>query len=249
MPYAKLLNQLIEQSGMTAKEVAEQCTAQGVSVTPSYLSVLRKEGSNRMPSDEVSKALALVLGQDENLLTLERTLDEAPEPLRKMLQRSAVEATLLVLRGSNQPITDVVYSNIWKTAKESCFANSIVMAANAPTSYENEKQSTFSNVTQEENGNITVNLSAIPEFKVNDNAMYPLVKQGDSIKVTPQAEYNTGDIIAFKNNTSQEIACRQVQRVGDTLLLIAFNSEFAPLQYQESDMKILGKVVATTTLL
>lgn len=249
MPYAKLLNQLIEQSGMTAKEVAEQCTARGVSVTPSYLSVLRKEGSNRMPSDEVSKALALVLGQDENSLTLERALDEAPEPLRKMIQRSIVEATLLVFRASNETITEEIYNNAWAIAKASSLASSVIMAANAPTSYQQEKQSAFPKITQNKNGNTSFVVDIIPEFKINDVSMYPLVKQGDTIKVTPQVEYTTGDIIAFKDNNSQEIACRQVQCVGDTLLLIAFNSEFPPLQYQENDMKILGKVVATTTLL
>ena len=65
MPYAKLLNQLIEESGMTAKDVAQKCADHGVSITPSYLSMLRNGAGKRMPSDEVSRAIAKALGKDE----------------------------------------------------------------------------------------------------------------------------------------------------------------------------------------
>ena len=86
MPYAKLLNQLIEESGMTAKDVAQKCADHGVSITPSYLSMLRNGAGKRMPSDEVSRAIAKALGKDEDLLVVERALDEAPEPITKALQ-------------------------------------------------------------------------------------------------------------------------------------------------------------------
>ncbi|MEG1926686.1 MAG: helix-turn-helix transcriptional regulator, partial [Ruthenibacterium sp.] len=64
MPYTNLLNQLIQKSGMTAKEVAAKCQAAGANITPSYLSMIRNEKSARIPSDDVSIALAKALGED-----------------------------------------------------------------------------------------------------------------------------------------------------------------------------------------
>ena len=71
MPYTQLLNQLIDQSGLTAKEIAERCKQHGQEITASYVSILRKEANERIPSFEVSQALEAVLDAPKDLLVLE----------------------------------------------------------------------------------------------------------------------------------------------------------------------------------
>ena len=79
MPYAITLDRLIKESGMTAKDIAERCKDFGVDVTPSYISMLRNPDKKRVASDEISIALAKVLGKPDDYMVIERFSDEAPE--------------------------------------------------------------------------------------------------------------------------------------------------------------------------
>jgi len=82
MAYTALLNKLIENSGLTVKEIAERCTESGTKITAAYISTLRNSTDNRAPSSEVSKALAKVCGaKNENVLVIEAYLDTAPAEL------------------------------------------------------------------------------------------------------------------------------------------------------------------------
>lgn len=101
MAYAKLLNELIEKSGLSTREIAKRCEEQGQPITPSYISILRKESNSRVPSEDMSRVLARVLGADEDTLVLEAYLENAPEPLLKVLRgmyTSVMEMTLRAMK-------------------------------------------------------------------------------------------------------------------------------------------------------
>ena len=79
MTYPKLLNKLIEESGLSNKEILEQCEKHGMKITPNYLSVL-KNNDTKIASDELSRVLAKICGaESEELLVVQAYLDKAPK--------------------------------------------------------------------------------------------------------------------------------------------------------------------------
>lgn len=86
MKYADLLDKLIQQSGITAKDLAQKCQDLGIDITPSYISLLRNKEKNRVPSDDVSIALAKALGKPDNYLVLEGYLEAAPIELKQAIE-------------------------------------------------------------------------------------------------------------------------------------------------------------------
>ena len=70
------------------------------------------------------------------------------------------------------------------------------------------------------------------------------------MKVSTQSRYNTGDIVAFSSKGKEKgLQYRQLQAVGDTILLMSFNKDYPAIQYNQEEMIIFGKVMAVTTLL
>ena len=98
MNYTELLNQLVEKSGKMVKDIADECSAMGVNLTSSYLSVLRSS-TGRCPSEEISVALAKVCGaQYDQILVVQAYLDKSPQVIidffngiRKMMEEAPDE--------------------------------------------------------------------------------------------------------------------------------------------------------------
>lgn len=247
MPYKKLLNQLIEQSGMTAKEIAERCEAEGASITPSYLSMLRKEDSGRNASDEVSVALARVFGKNEQLLVLERVIDDAPEELKIAIKNLALTAGLTLARASEQEITDEMYQSMKMLLEQQPLAE-IVLSLQKPPDFSSYNKELFTQMSETPEGNVTVNVSGLQTFTATDDAMYPTIKKGDKVQIAVQPTYRTGEIIAFTVCGQEDILYRQMQKLNDQTLLLAFNSTYEPKAYDPEKMLVLGKAVSVSTL-
>lgn len=78
MTYTRLLNKLIEESGLSNKEILEKCEAYGMKITPNYLSVL-KNNETKVASDELSRVFAKICGApSEEVLVVQAYLDKAP---------------------------------------------------------------------------------------------------------------------------------------------------------------------------
>lgn len=235
MPYARLLDQLIKESGMSAKEVAEKCAQFGATVTPSYISLLRNENRNRTPSDDVSIALAKVFGKREDYLVIERQMDEAPELFKQVIIRFVKLSLLSAASFQNSTISadqlEAVVSLIDKQPMaELLFAlNSIEDALPAGIELMQSSGAGF-------------------EFTALDDAMAPIIKKGNKVQLLQQSEYRNGDIVGFEWN--EQLYYRQYQKVNETtVLLFAYNPEFQQLIYSEKEMTLMGKVQAVTTIL
>ena len=86
MPYTKLLNDLIEKSGLSIKEIAERCSENKQDVTAAYISQLRNAENKRIPSDEMSRALAIACNAKyENVLVIESYFDKAPIEMQSII--------------------------------------------------------------------------------------------------------------------------------------------------------------------
>lgn len=242
MPYAKLLNQLIEESGMTAKDVAQKCADYGVSITPSYLSMLRNGVGKRMPSDEVSRAIAKALGKDENLLVVERALDEAPEPITKALQYILRISTAAMFDLTGNDLTPEMQALMDEQIQKMPLSESVLQLAQQ-TNLPQFNKDTSGTVMQNADGSATVNITAPPEFVIDTDAMQPIIGKGDRVRLQAEQQYKTGDIIAFNGNG---IECRRVEIVDGQILLVPFERGFASLPYDPKKQKILGRVITVT---
>ena len=79
MKYVEMLNKVIEESGLSNKEILHRMKEMGVEISANYLSII-KNNEDKIPSEEVSRAIAKACGAiDEDLLVFSAYLDKAPE--------------------------------------------------------------------------------------------------------------------------------------------------------------------------
>jgi len=99
MNYKELLNKLIDESGLSNKEILEKCAEYGEKITPNYLSVLKNQ-DDKIASDSLSIALAKACNYPyEEILIVQAYLDKAPEIIKEYLNmffKEIHEATYLV---------------------------------------------------------------------------------------------------------------------------------------------------------
>lgn len=242
MPYAKLLNQLIEESGMTAKDVAQKCTDYGVSITPSYLSMLRNGAGKRMPSDDVSRAIARALGKDENLLVVERALDEAPEPITKALHYILRITTASMFGLTGNDLTPEMEALMNEQIQKMPLSESVLQLAQQTNLPQFTKDSSGA-MMQNADGTVTVNVIAPAEFVVDTDAMQPIIGKGDRVRIQGGQQYKAGDIVAFEWNG---IECRRMEIIDGHTVLVPFERGFEILPYNPKKQRILGHVITVT---
>jgi len=244
MPYAALLDSLIKDSGMTAKDVAQKCNDLGVDVTPSYLSLLRNESRNRVASDDISIALAKVLGKPDDYLVLERYMDEAPDMLKQAIYKIFRASTSMVAMMNNMVFTEEQLNALDIAIKQEPFANLITSLNDADYTMSSNK--IVSGSMTDDGEQITASINIIPEFTVSDNAMYPTIKKGDLVKISPCDSLNNGDMLAIMSDES--LICRRYQLIENVPMLFSFSNEYPSMKLDES-ISLLGKVQAVTTIL
>jgi transcriptional regulator with XRE-family HTH domain len=86
MSYKDLLAQYTKESGLTLRQIANECEKMGVMIDPSTISRIQT-GRMPPPSEEISKAIAIICKQDPQKLIMEGYIDKAPEPIQKLLQQ------------------------------------------------------------------------------------------------------------------------------------------------------------------
>lgn len=84
--YSDLLNQYIEESGLTLGEIAKGINDLGVKAERSYISMLKNNKTKNPASEEVNRALATVTGGDPDRLVFAAFIDKAPESMKKILE-------------------------------------------------------------------------------------------------------------------------------------------------------------------
>jgi transcriptional regulator with XRE-family HTH domain len=246
MSYSKLLNTLIEKSGMTAKEIAEKCAEHGQKITASYISILRKEENKRVPSDDISRALAKVFGIDENILLLEAFLDNAPPLLKKALRNFYYATAEIAVNMFGGEIPQNLREDFKKLIDEAPLSEIVIeLAENTNLSFNNNVL-----IENEVIDGTTLNMQfhANPEFDVLDNSMEQKLPKGSRVKIKMQNEYKSGDIVAFKEKGSEKLQYRKlcITKKGEQLL-VAFHPDYEILEFDSEKMVILGRVVEVIT--
>ena len=96
MNYAKMLENIIEESELSLRQISKRCSDLNLKITPSYISQL-KNGKLSPPSEEVSLVLAKVCGaKNQSQLVFQGYLEKAPKLVREyMLASSALNKIML----------------------------------------------------------------------------------------------------------------------------------------------------------
>lgn len=112
MNYTELLNKIIKESGLKNIEIIEKLKEKGVSITPNYLSVLRNNTA-KIPSDEVSEAIAIVCNAPKELLIIQSELDKSSGALK-----SYIDFTLQTIKDSAKSMINILPEEFKAEAKK-----------------------------------------------------------------------------------------------------------------------------------
>ncbi len=257
MPYTKLLNDVIDKSGFTLKEIAEKCTSNGVKVTTSYISTLKNDTNNRAPSDEMSRAIARACNcKEEGILVLEAYIDNAPPEFKgvlEFLKRILMSSMIGVFENE---IDNDSFENILKMA-DSMPLSSLLIQLSKTT--EESIQKTFGmfnmSSTIKDGFNdikIQADLKEAQGFPVLDNSMYPIMPENSKavIEYKTIQDFNNGDIIAFSRKNEAELIYRKVVFLDEEHKRVAvfpINTEYETQTFDCKDINILGKVKQVIT--
>lgn len=251
MAYTALLNKLIENSGLTVKEIAKRCTESGTKITAAYISTLRNSTDNRAPSDEVSKALAKVCGaKNENVLVIEAYLDTAPTELTGILKlfRDVMYTSFVGMFENkfNSQETRTIRDEIEKMP----LAEFLLAMQDNAVKESIEKQAGTMHLKfkeQDKDIRITQEIKNALGFQIADNGMNPIIGKGNKVTVEMKniMEYENGDILCYFNKGEKgKIFARKAiftEKSRNEIMLIPINSEYQTKTVQTTDIVILGK--------
>ncbi len=251
MPYTALLNKLIDDSGLTVKEIAERCTKDGVKVTPAYISTLRNDDNNRTASDTMSKAIARACGsKNEDVLVIEAYIDNAPQAFKGVFDLIR-EGMLTALIGS--------FANSYskeEIAKAQEFIEKMPLAEMVTNFVagrsEIEKLPGMMNITSTLTDNGMESKTQLKQaigFDVKDNSMFPTLSKGSKVTLETQERYSDGDILAFIDS-DENMQYRKAAFLNEdhtSVAMFPLNSEYESKVYNTDEITIIGKVIQVIT--
>lgn len=239
MNYTKLLNRLIDSSGLQLKEIAEKCNMQGENITASYMSVL-KNTDGRTASENVSRAIAKACGAKfEDILVIQAYLDSAPKPIINVLSKireMAVISTIQLFKGN---LTEEDYSLLHSEIDKMSLAEFI-----CESNQMNLKDPIFNKSTT------SIALEGINSTTIIDDSMEPLMAKNSKIKYELSQEIQNGDIVLYKNKINNENKFRQYMLLeADKWAFIPLNRKYVPEILNKDDFILIGKVKEITNVL
>lgn len=227
MNYYEKLNQMIEKSNLTLKEIAEKCMLYGVSINPSYISKLRT-GKQPPASDDVNIAIAKACGFEKQIedFLFEAYLEKSPEYIKNLLLE----------------ITDF-FSNtaqtILETQAPSHLLPLIKAQFNQMTRYDIVRQ-TLNNA-----GTVNkINIQPSKSIKMTDDSMEPLIPKGAILHFEEIDKIENGDVIVTMSDESYLI--RKVVLVEDKTVLMALKKEIKPIIISDINAQFLGRITSIT---
>lgn len=245
MPYDKVLNKIIVDSGYTIKEVAEKCTKLGTPIDRSYLSKLLNK-KNCTASEEKSRAISQVCGADERLLVLESYLDKAPKEIRDALNSiryMTIAFSLNTFRNKvDKGIFDIIRDEL-QSESLSEFLIDIIEKGNCDIDLETEAL-TLKDL--KEKTSFTFNDPVY--LKVADNALSPIVPENAKVKLSYKEQYETGDLVAIhlEQMDSFSVLVRYLSFDNDFIVLTGLDKKYKKMIFPKNEVTIIGIVSRVT---
>lgn len=252
MAYTVLLNKLIKDSELTIKEIAERCTAEGVKVTPAYISTLRNDKNNRTPSDEMSRALAKACkAKNENILVVEAYLEKAPKEFNNLMQLLRNVMITSSMGFVENRVTSQQKKEAEEMFKQFPMSEFIVSLSNdvvKQSVVKNKGTMSYKVNTEINDMKITQTLSQAMGIPVSDDGMRPTINKENKVNFEWKEikDYKTGDIVCFvEKDNKKGVMARQIfidDKSYKTITMLPINSEYSFKKYKVEDITIFGKV-------
>lgn len=253
MSYANFLSNTIKKSGYSLRSIASLCEKKyNVKITASYLSKLQQEENKSPASEKVNIAIAKVCGINPDDLIFEADLERAPETVKKIIDemvsflRKFFANILDNYRASASDSKEIeqVESEINKYQYMGTRELLLAMEeySNLSSTEENPLETSF----DLNNDDIE---DLIMKFSINvpmeDNSMFPIIKQGAKIELVKLEDYSNGDIVSVELKDKTKLIRTYVEN-GKNIVLIPANQDFETLTIPKKDIEIKGKVKSYT---
>lgn len=240
MAYYKLLQRIIAKNNYTQNEIAKRCTELGTKVSRGYIGSLQS-GKSNAPTEEVSRAIAKACNCDERLLVLEGYLDKAPKEIKQAFLSLKNTMMLYSIHMFENKIDKKTINEVKEKFEEEPLADFVLELI------ENGNNEIISKEIgieiEAKNKNLICNLTKPISLKVEDNAMFPLIKENDEVTIEIKDRYINGDIIAVNVPDHKGVIIRQAVFLGRGVELVPLNKEYEHKTYNDKkDIIILGKV-------
>ncbi len=240
MSYNQMVSEIVKNSRLTLKEVAEGLKQYHVNIDPSYISKLQSPGQPPA-SDEVNIALAKVCNADPDDLLFEAYRDKAPEAMRRLIDqiltflRKFIRVTIMtqlppdMAQMAEEQVNKITDLELIKMINEEELTGMLDDITDIITFKDLNDQDT----------NIMLN----PHFGLTmpDNSMEPLIPEGARIQLDKADTVNNGDIVVAIISKDNYVIRRCIV-IDKKYALIAENTNFEPLTISKKSLKIIGKV-------
>lgn len=242
MTYAETLRKLVDTSGLSLREIAFQARSKyNVPFDASYISKIQS-GKHAPPSDEISKAIALVCGGDPDELVFQAYIDNAPAVVKGFID--AVEFFMKSLfdhmAGKNMP--PELLANAQREL-DTFTPYTLLQKMTAMLRLETDPSSGVAYMPAPD-GNRAIAQIAAPSMDIDplmpDDSMEPLIPKGASLRVQEEAEYLDGDIVLLGSEIGTTV--RRIMRTEGHIVLLPLNPKYKPVSVNEVDVRFFGLV-------
>lgn len=246
MAYSDFLANTIKNSKKSLRQISMECKNKyDVKATASYLSKLQT-GGQTPASDNVNTAIAKVCGINPDDLLFEANLERAPEDVKKLVNTmvSFIKGMYLSVQGINKTNIPEVDKDIDKylNMNNRQFINAML---DSNINFENPLEIDIPLQEETENQINDLFMKFSIGFKMLDNSMFPVIREGAKIELDTVTQIKDGDIVAAVLNDDKYLI-RTYVKSGKNIILIPENKSFETLTFKESDIDIKGKVKSIT---
>lgn len=239
--YSMLLNTIIAESGLTAKEIVEKCNELGNGIETTRLSKLQN-AKLPAPSEKVSRDIAKVCNVDDRKLVIEGYLEKAPKEIIEAFKILKINSEITALRIFENNVNPEQLELIKKELEKQPLSDCVIQILDS-------KDNTISLSTElfdVKEKDFTFRIEEPIALPIMDNSMFPLIPQNSKISLKLQEKYENGDILALKIKKQENVIARYVLFNGNNMILTSLNKDFETLTYNTKDVTILGKVSKVT---
>lgn len=240
MTYTELLNQMIEDSGLSANEICRLCQADGVDLKSTYLSTLRNDPT-RSASDEISRGIAKACGKPEDWLVTQARLDKDTETLKKAranIRESVAVSVAMIFKALGYPdFIEKAYAYVNALSEIELLEEYAAMDMNVMRA---ELEKTFENPMIAE----SLKQLNLVELPVEDDAMAPMIPKGGKV-ILKVCEYQDGHILSYQKQGDNTCYTRQARFLNDQhskVMMLPHNSNYDSEIFETSELTIYGKV-------
>ncbi|HHY52468.1 MAG TPA: hypothetical protein GX499_04395 [Clostridiales bacterium] len=247
MTYTQLLNQIIEESGLSANEVVRRCKAIGVTFSPQHLSRLRNNPRLRA-KDYISRAIAKVCGKPEDWLVTQARLDEETEELaesRAIIRKCIKSVVKLIAMAPGYEEIGAAVDLYIDNLSDIELIHEINSMDLSMFSFDDE------NMQQDSKMNaLSKQLYSLALFTVEDDAMYPILRKGSQVRIEACDAYKDGDMLCYQKWGDDARYIRQAQFLDTAhskVKMIPINYGYNSDTFESNEIVILGKVKQAIT--